>query len=488
MARGPSRGWPTVWLFISAAIVVGGSGCDEPVSQPSPDGGSLARLEDAGMEASADAMPGDVGASDGGVTDAGTNAPLDAGVPSPPGVPFSLSFPGERTWHAEKHTSLSWGQHISFALTELQPSSDLREAVVVLTTTSDGESAWQRRYVPGDAEVSLDVGASLALDDGLLLSGSIERADSSGRRDTYLIRLGPGGDVVWARRLDNGAASAPQLFRLPDGFVLLVTRLFGTPTRTVYARMGLDGSLDSAWSLGSVVSPITNLVANPSRVEMALQDGNVVEIAGDFSAVLGQRKFEAAIGFNFSPASDGDYLYCSAQVAFPGHITVFRTDPEGVLRWAQTVEAWTGTSPREVFDVVGVHFVQEDAEGNVVCAADSEGGANGSIVVVLDAEGSLVDSRWVRSNRLVMTPISNEQFLSSGFVGTALARSPLLERRSFAEQMCDDSLSHEVSPGSDRRLTPDPMAWTPEPTLGVSSLSIVSAAVQIEAVPHCRLD
>ncbi len=317
----------------------------------------------------------------------------------------------------------------------------------------------------------------------LLVSGTIRNEDFS--RDSLVLNMDFDGRVVWAKKLNVDVSHTVEL---SDSSILLTSKS-KVGLRRLYSRMDMSGDIllskEASW-----VFPVWHTLTTEDGVALAVSSGDVVHVDNSLAAIDWQRRYYTEIGFTLGRAANGDYIYASAQTAFPGHMTVFRTTAAGETLWSRTItttgsDSLFGDAP---FDIVGFHFVTEDLDGNIVAMADSEGGGGGSFAVVLTAGGEFVTSYTVLERYSTMHLLPEGQFLTTGFNTVSKDENIVFEKRNLATATsCNVEYAHESPESSARAMTPTPLQLSDTQEVVGSDISVVvTQAVRSQvAVSEC---
>src|SRR5690606_1019407 len=135
-------------------------------------------------------------------------------------------------------------------------------------------------------------------------------------------------------------------------------------SQDLFVRLESDGTITAAFSTNLPTGVVAwEMHVRESSIDLVLSNSQVVNVDFDLQTVNWTRRYYSQIGFTMNRTANGDFIYASAQTAFPGYATVFRTDAAGNLIWAKHIEAWQGAvqDQTSIFDIVGFHFIAEDA-------------------------------------------------------------------------------------------------------------------------------
>lgn len=399
---------------------------------------------------------------------------------------FSQAYQNTGTLDSHYYDIQQKGTQYTFGLTTVEPSIDFRKKVKLLTTNLSGVIANAKLYEATDANYSISINKIVNLADDTQLISGLYSANNSFPYEPYIMLLNADGSVNWAKKLTTNNANPATLKQLSDNSFLVV---FKSDTFTV-CKVDLNGNFTSFKSLSNTLSgDLIAVNSYATNFELLLGSGDLINISNDLSTVNWQRKYFHSIGITYNRTSNGDYIYASSQVAFPGHMTVFRTTSTGTLIWATYIETWKGAVQNQntEFDIVGFNFIKEDINGTIVTSASSEGGSNGSLTVTLDANGTYLSNTKIETFQNKTTLTTTDDYLIAGFATSASynVSNFIVENRNLSSSYyCDLVYNHSVASGTDMPMTPDAVVLTPT-SVATQAVSVTFSATTVSQNDYC---
>lgn len=366
--------------------------------------------------------------------------------------------------------------------------AEFQTRVRVVQTDHDGNVIWSKYFEPLDTALSLEVAHVLATADGGAVVQGVVHPHGNTPYQQYIVKLNSDGVVLWSKVFDS-ASGHVQLAELPDETLLLQLRTFEEGmSQDLFVRLESDGAIAAAFSTNLPTGVVAwEMHVRENSIDVVLSNSQVVNVDFDLQTVNWTRRYYSQIGFTMNRTANGDFIYASAQTAFPGYATVFRTDAAGNLIWAKHIEAWQGAvqDQTSIFDIVGFHFIAEDASGDIVVVANSEGGMAGSLGLKLDANGNLLDQVRMSGFRNKIGLGVGDEYALFGWENLTGFAS-ILEKRSLSEFFtCDETMSYSIAEGTDSMLTASDSLAFFEVGLASVPLDIVSEDAPVTADTFC---
>ncbi|MFP4365995.1 MAG: hypothetical protein ACLFQA_02765 [Bacteroidales bacterium] len=278
-----------------------------------------------------------------------------------------------------------------------------------IVTDSDGNEIWSKNYNYGDNENELDIVSneigysfSETSDGGFILIGSTENLET-GKKNIYLVRTGPEGEVIWTRThggLDDDVGF--NIAETDDGFIYTgYTRNFSQPDQS-----DADIFIVKTNSLGRVTFPYTygsegddfgraliphndggyillGTATNPSSNIKNIFLGHIGE---DISQPIWTKSIGGSLNHNaacIKITPGGNYIITGTQELSPGNHVIFltKTDSEGNQIFFETYGGG-GLQKAEAVDIT------EDG-GYIITGSNETGGISMITLIKTDENGKL---------------------------------------------------------------------------------------------------
>lgn len=407
---------------------------------------------------------------------------------------FSYEFQNNASLDASYYAVENHNTGYSIGFTAVDDvSNDFRKTAKLITTDLNGIIQNTRIYASADADYSIGCSQIISLADGTRIISGNYSVNNAPPYLPYVMRLNLDGSVAWAKKINTNRYNIPEIEILSDSTILLIFSYANPTTHNIYCKLDVNGNFSSFNEFSiQFEHPIQIKPNNNSTFDILTATGNLMNISNDLSTINWQRKYFHEIGITFNTTSNGDYIFAAAQVAFPGYMTIFRTDASGNLIWAKYLEAWEGEVQSQIyiFDIVSFHFIEEDSDGNIIISANSEGALDGFLNVVLDSDGNYISNYKINTYRNKLKVLDNNQYLAVNFVNSGNYNSGniVFEKRDLTSVFqCDSIYSHFFSTGNEMRLTPDTATLTPIPDLTLENLNIVMSTETISQSIFCDM-
>lgn len=374
---------------------------------------------------------------------------------------FSQEFENNVSLEARKYTITTHdtGYLVGFSIRDL-PTNDFRRTLKLITTDFNGNIQNTKIYQAVDSDYSLRCSQVLVLSDGSKIVSGVYSINNDPPYYPYIMRINTDDSIAWAKKIDTNR-SRTTLKLLSDNSILLIFEFADPTTHKIFCKLDTDtGDFTTVKEANGLFGQIMAIKTYDTSFEILFVTKGLLNINNDLSAINWQRNYYNEIGSIFNRTANGDYIYASAQTAFPGYMTVFRTDANGTLIWAKYIESWNGPVQDQIhiFDIVGFHFIKEDSNGNITVCADSEGSSNGALNVILDANGNYIDNYKIETFKNEIIQLDNDQYLIGGFLNSASHSTAnfILEKRNLTTTYnCDTTYSHSIVDGVDLPLIPE---------------------------------
>ncbi|NPD45721.1 T9SS type A sorting domain-containing protein [Lentimicrobium sp. S6] len=405
---------------------------------------------------------------------------------------FSFEFQNEFNIDARDYPISSTQENYFVAFSVVDINDNFRTNTHLITCDIDGQIEEVMIYESPNEIISLSCDQILHLPNGEKLLSGIYAENSSPPYHPYIMNITEDGQVNWAKKINSGTVSSVKIELLSDDSILVLLRSSGVSNHYIICKMDLQGNFSNINELGSFQYVPKKISSYDGYFELLFVDGNLMSIDNDLSNINWQRKYYNEIGKEYSRAENGDYIFVSAQVSFPGYMTVYRTDADGNTIWAQYIEAWHGQEQNQIsiFDIVDFHFIEEDLNGNIIISANSEGGLFGSLQMVLDADGNYISNYKINTYKNKMRLIDKQNYLVGGFQNTSSYNSSnfVFEKRGLATSYpCDSIYNYSIASGEDMNMTPDEIDLTPFEEFTVEDIDVVMSSGNFEQNEYCDM-
>lgn len=404
---------------------------------------------------------------------------------------FSQEFQNNAILEARDYAIENISSGYLIGLTKVEIANDFRNSVKIISTNLNGIAQLAKVYQTADSNYSMSCSQILSLADNSYIISGIYSITNDAPYFPYLMHVNADGNVNWAEKISTGSSTPVTLQLLSDASILAVFNHASTANQKVFCKLDMQGNLSNFKALSSITSSISSIIPDENSFDIMFVSGELVNISNNLSSLNWQRNYFNEIGNIFNRAANGDYLIASAQVAFPGYMTVFRTDVNGNLIWARYVELWKGATQTQstIFDIVGFNFIQEDSHGNIIVSANSEGGLNGSMNVVFDANGNYVKNGKIGTFQNETLLLENDHYLIGGFSQFSEFSSFnfILENRNLtASYSCDEIYNYSITDGSEM-LLPVTMETLDDITFETENFNVFVADDSSMQTPYCDI-
>lgn len=405
---------------------------------------------------------------------------------------FSFEFQNEFDIDARDYPISSNQQNYFVGFSVIDLDNNFRTNTHLITTDLEGQIEEVIIYESSNDNISLSCNQILNLPNGEQLLCGVYDENSSPPYHAYIMNVAEDGQVNWAKKINSGTVSSVEIELLSDDSILVLLRSSGVSNHSIICKMDLEGNFSNINELGSFQDVPQNITSYNGYFELLFVDGNLMSIENDLSNINWQRKYYNEIGIEYSRAENGDYLFASAQVSFPGYMTVFRTDADGNTIWAQYIEAWHGEEQNQIsiFDIVNFHFIKEDQNGNIIISADSEGGLFGSLQMVLDAEGNYISNYKINSYKNKVRLIDTQDYLIGGFLNSGSFNSSnfIFEKRALTTSYpCDSIYNYSIAIGEEMSMTPDEINLNVFEEFTVEDINVVTSSGNFVQNEYCDM-
>lgn len=389
---------------------------------------------------------------------------------------FSETFINNSNIDVYKIGLTSTSNSILTGLTKVDVATNFRKTINLIWVAHNGNLQESFLYATSDNTASINCQQIIKItEDTILISGTYSA--SPGISFPFIMSINSLGTLNWAKKIDKSSDYSPIITLLSDNSILCIVRYNDGQTHQVYCKIDTLGNMSSFFEIDDPFKIKKDILVKNNSFDLLFIDGNLLNINNDLSAINWQRKYQNVIGTAINNTSNTDYIIATCQVAFPGYLTISRTNSQGVVLWCKYIESWQGTIQNQgtVFDVTGIHFIKEDANGNIIVSGNSEGGLNGSFQVTLDANGNYLSNYKTTSfyNTMVSNG-TNEQlilgFTNQGSNNTSTIILQKVENSTFTA--CDIVLSHSFSNGNQVMPTPDTSVFTASTALTTIDIPI----------------
>lgn len=401
--------------------------------------------------------------------------------------PFSKAFTHGQEFNTTQYGLVNTNGTSVLAITALDQTIQFRDIAMVYINNADGTNAATYTCQTVDNTFSISANEVVVLSNGNLMVSGIYSLTNQAPYHPALFVVDENGAIVWAKKIDASIGTSPKLTMLSDNSILVSLDYNNGSQHRVLFKMDQLGNASDFYELSTTENAL-QISPQPSAFNLLLSDGNLLNISNDLTTINWQRKYFHAIGITFSLAANGDYLWATSQVAFPGHMTVFRTTSTGQVTWVKYVESHTSLAAP--FDIVGFHFIQEDTQGNIIVSASSEGGLNGALQVVFDGDGNYLSNYKINTFKNNLNLIDANSYFASGFVGfgSLNATDLILEKRQLATPFeCDATYVPTITNGDEMELTPDNISLSSTADLVFTDIALNISSSITQTQNHCTI-
>lgn len=402
---------------------------------------------------------------------------------------FSTEFTNNTTLHKNNYSVLSNTNKHWLILTEVDTSNNFRKSVSALSINTDGNIQFANSYETNDVSISLNSQQALALPNGDVIVAGTYKTNTSPLSFPYFMSLDSIGNINWVKQMNISNASGNFFLKqLSDSSILVNARYNDGGIHQLLFKVDLLGNFTDIHEHNLITSNVKDVLVNTNSFDLLLLDGNLINIDNDLQSINWQRKYDHMIGITINKAANGDYLLATAQVAFPGHMTVSRLDASGAIIWTKYIETFEMVNAHE-FDIVGFHFISENSDGDIIICANSEGGSNGSLFVRLDENGNYISNHKSTSFRNKMTHPTNDSYSYGGFLnpGTFNTQNFVFNKLFLTSRLdCDVTYNHTIEDGIQSISTPDAFQLNPVTGISFSDVSVLKNALTFNQQNYCN--
>ncbi len=405
---------------------------------------------------------------------------------------FSFELQNEFDIDARDYPISSDAQNYFVAFTVIDLDNDFRNSIHFISTDLDGQIEEVMIYESPNGNISISCDQILNLPNGEQLLSGVYSENNTPPYYPFIMNIAEDGQVNWAKKINSGTISRLKIELLSDDSILVLIRSAGVSDHSIICKMDIDGNFSNIKELGTFQNVPKKFTTYNGFFEVLFVDGNLMSIENDLSDINWQRKYYNEIGMEYSRAENGDFLFVSAQVSFPGYMTVFRTDADGNAIWAQYIEAWHGEEQNQIsiFDIVDFHFIEEDPNGNIIVSANSEGGLFGSLQMVLDANGNYLSNYKINTYKNQFRVINDHDYLVGGFLnsGSINTTNFIFEKRAYMDSSpCDSIYNYSIAAGDEMSMTPDEINLNVFEEFTVEDIDVVTSSGNFEQNEYCDM-
>lgn len=372
---------------------------------------------------------------------------------------------------------------------ENENTTNFRNAIRMVKIDTNGNEVWSRKIESTSLDTSIKAEHFIKTFDGNFIISGQKQPNNFPVFSNFILKINNDGQVLWKKYFEGGSSES-RIDELHDSTYLF----FHYPPNGSLNRL-LFTKIDS---LGNVVSTFDSNLPSSSKVNQVLPNDDdftvvigvqhVVNLSNDLSVVNWEKKYYSEMGLTMNRCDNGDYIFATSQTSFPGHLTVFRTDPNGNVLWANYLESYLGatSSQTTIFDIVGMHSIVEDNMGNIHSFANSEGGIAGSLHTVFDAQGNVLSNQKIFSKENSIQPIDRQHYYVGGL------ENPILDTRLFSVRHlsdfyeCDSVMNYDLSAGSDSAQTiTQPLQMIAQTPIATNDLNISVSNASVQISSYC---
>ena len=327
-------------------------------------------------------------------------------------------------------------------------------------------------------------------DKGLLLVGPYRRTDAQEFKSA-IIKLDTLGNIQWAKKLNLPFASSMKLFPINQDSILISMKYNNGSFKQLIGIIDEDGNFINHQNY-FISSEINTIHAYEDYFEIIYIYGYVVRMSYDLKTVLSRKKFKSEIGFSYNTASNGDQLIATTTTLFPGFLSVMRKTQDGQMLWSKYFESYEGDqlTHQSVFDIVGIHFIKENQNGDIFVSANSEGGIDGSFQITLDKDGNYLGNSKTISFNNRMLPLNQDHYLRIGFSQSVTIGRPSLifEKVPMVESYsCDQELTVDEELEIDVELDPEHIMMTENDSIEFEEIHFTSQSLPYQSNVYCSI-
>lgn len=404
---------------------------------------------------------------------------------------FSESFTNNATVNSQKVGFASTPNSILTGLTEIETSNNFRNTIHLLMVANDGNVQESFLYETVDTNFSISCLQIIKISENtIFISGNYGPSNSISF--PFIMSINNSGDINWAKKIEVPSYESPDITVLSDNSILCIIRYNDGQLHQIYCKIDALGNLSSFFEIDNPFKIIKTILVKNNSFDLLFFDGNLLNINNDLSAINWQRKYENIIGIAINNTLNNDYIIATAQVAFPGYLTITRTDSQGNVLWSKYIESWLGTVQDQgtIFDVTGIHSIKEDANGNIIVAANSEGGLSGTFQITLNANGEYVSNYKTSTYHNKIMPYGNNEQLILGYTNQGESNTSNIVLQKLANSNitdCDNVMSFSMAEGNQVMPTPDSSVFTPSAALSTTDVIVQKSSTPAEINGFCNI-
>lgn len=407
---------------------------------------------------------------------------------------FSQEFQNNLTLDARDYVIESSNNVYTIGITEVNLNNNFRNEVRVLSSNQNGIVQNIKVFSTVDTNYSITCNQILNLADGSQIISGIYSINNTPPYRPYLMHIDQNGTINWAKKINTNRSAYPNIALLSDSTILVLFSYMNASNQThkIFCKVDANGNFSSFKDYNLLGENVVKISANSTSFDILFSSGNLLNINNDLSTINWTRKYFHEIGITFNRTSNGDYIFAAAQVAFPGYMTIYRTDESGTILWAKYIESWHGNvqSQISIFDIVDFHFIKEDSNGDIIVSAKSEGGLDGYFNVVVDSNGNYLSNYKNNNYRNSLKVDNNTSYLAGGFINSASFNSSnfVFEYRDLTTAyQCDSILNYSFENGDEMALIPDTVSLTEIADFTFESIDITWSHDTITQNNYCSM-
>lgn len=404
---------------------------------------------------------------------------------------FSGSFTNTTTVNAQKMGLAFNSNSILIGSTTIDVPDNFRERIHLSLVSTNGILQDSYLYETADGITSISCEQIIPISSDITLISGTYRLPSSASFP-FIMSVNSVGNTNWARSLDKPSDTSPDLTVLADNTILCIVKYNDGQPHQVFCKIDTLGQLSSFFEIDEPFKIKKDIVAKSNDLDILFLDGDLMNVSNDLSAINWKRNYENVIGVAMNNTLNEDHIIATAQEAFPGYLTVTRTDGQGNVLWCKHIESWQGAIQDQgtIFDVTGIHSIKEDASGDIIIAANSEGGSNGSFQLTLDANGNYVSNFKTTSFHDKIVAYGDHEQLILGYESQASLNTSRIILQKLANNTltdCDVVLSFSIADGEQVMPTPGSSSFTPCPAITTTDVPVQRTISPVAMEPYCNL-
>ncbi len=404
---------------------------------------------------------------------------------------FSGSITNTTTVNVAKMGLAFNSNSILVGTTAIDVPNNFRERIQLSLVSNNGVLQDAYQYETADPANSISCEQIIVISaDVILLSGTYRLPSSLSF--PFIMSINSAGNTNWARSIDKPSDTSPDLTVLSDSTILCIVKYNDGQPHQVYCKIDTQGQLSSFFEIDDPFKIKKDILAKSDEFDILFLDGDLMNVSNDLSAINWKRNYANVIGVAMNNTLNEDYIIATAQVAFPGYLTVTRTDGQGNVLWCKHIESWLGTIQDQgtIFDVTGIHSIKEDANGHIIVYANSEGGSNGTFQLTLDANGDYVSNFKTTSYHNKLMAYGNQEQLIVGYISQGSLNTSNMTIQKLANNGmmdCDVVMNFSITDGVQAMPIPNTSAFTPCPALTTTDVPVQKAIRTAALEPYCNI-